>query len=163
MPKKHVPEFPVPNQTSNVESICDILRMSNWVFSVSSYTSVKILEEDWPGKGKNTEVKIKYTDTEIPQKKQQRLSFFALRTLILFETTFYWHLYSKGNAQTKRKTCGLLLLVGQHKFEKKQEVKSTTPRWGGNTFLFLFLQLLPILGLGPLKGFLSCHGALQKP
>ena len=52
--------------------------------------------------------------------------------------------------------CGPLLLVGQHKFEKIRR----SNQWRGKTFLFLFL---PILGLGPLKGFLSCHGALQKP
>ena len=36
-----------------------------------------------------------------------------------------------------------------------------TPR--GNTILFRSSQQLPHLRLGPLKGFLSWHGALQGP
>ena len=37
-----------------------------------------------------------------------------------------------------------------------------TPHWG-NTVLFRSSQQLFGLCLGPLKGFLSCHGALQVP
>ena len=42
------------------------------------------------------------------------------------------------------------------------EGKSMTP-CQGNTFLFCFSHQLPRLRLGPMKGFLSWHGALQGP
>ena len=35
--------------------------------------------------------------------------------------------------------------------------------WWGNTFLFCSYKQLPRLRLGPLKGFLSWHGAVQGP
>ena len=38
--------------------------------------------------------------------------------------------------------------------------KSMTPPYQGNTFFFRSSQQLPILGLEPMKGFLSCHGTL---
>ena len=42
------------------------------------------------------------------------------------------------------------------------ESKLITPNWG-NTFLFRSYQQLPCLHLGPLRCFLSWHGALQGP
>ena len=72
-----------------------------------------------------------------------------------------------GRTMDNQQVWPLTTTFFSHFFVKKKsliclEGKSMTPQ-RGNTFLLHYSQELPRLRLGPLKGFLSSHSALQGP
>ena len=152
------------DQRSTLVCVVPFPISSKCIQSKSNYLEqfIVILEEDWPGKGINTEWNIKYTDTEIPQNSSKGYLLLLLESLSFLRPQFTDTCTQRKMYKQKWKhvVCGPPLLVGQHKFEKKSGGQIS----GGERLLSSFSSSYSLfLVSDPWRAFWAVTATLQKP